>query len=455
MLTPSYFEEEWLKIIIILQRRAIQGQLLAIAVSIILMWIVSRWLWHHFRQRFPKSSQFCQANTRLYWQQSGSALFYYLLTPFLCLIMVNLLIIIFVRQGWFWGYLKESIKLLWIYGFYRIFLVSLYTLFDRVTVRYYHHRFFAPLFTVFIVTKTLNLFTDLENLSQIPLIKVFGEPITLSAVLVTIGGLYFWIIGCSLLEKLLLYLFSSEIRRNQRATQAISLVLRYFLIGLGIVLIFGYVGVSSTAVAAVTGGLSVGIGFGLKEVISNFVSGIWLLFEGALKPEDIISIDGEMSQVKKLGVRATTVQVIRDNSEKIIPNQVFFTENVTTFTGSNSWVFRSLIVGVSYDCNPQQVLEVLLKVADSNSSVLKYPKPIAFAVNFSDSSIDFELKFWLDNPLLSKKVTSYLICEIWQAFKENNLEIPYPQRDLHIRNGIQENDFKTKIKQSFVEPDLG
>ncbi|GBF81881.1 mechanosensitive ion channel family protein [Aphanothece sacrum] len=440
ILDVSYFWEEWLKITIVLQRPAVQVQLLAIALSIILVWFISRWLWYQFCQRFPKSSQFCQQNSQLYWQQCGAALFHYLIPPLLCLLIVNLLKIVFFHQGLFLGYLTDSIKLLGIYCFYRIFLIFLYTLFDRVKVKYYHHRFFAPLFFIFILTKIINIFTNLETLSQISLIKLFGDSVTLATVFITLGGLYFWIVGCLLLEELLFCIFSFKINNNPKIIQAISLILRYFLIGLGIVLIFGYVGVSSTAIAAITGGLSVGIGFGLKEVISNFVSGIWLLFEGALKPEDIISIDNEMSQVKKLGIRATTVQVIRDNSEKIIPNQVFFIQDITTFTGSNSLICCSLIVGASYQCNPDRVLGILLKVADSNEKILKSPNPIAFAINFGESSIDFELRFWIDNPLSKKIVTSNLICEIWQTFKENNIEIPYPQRDLHIRNGTQENN---------------
>ncbi|MEA5512145.1 mechanosensitive ion channel domain-containing protein [Crocosphaera sp. UHCC 0190] len=440
VLDASYFWEEWLRITIILQRPAVQVQLLAIAISIFITWIVSHWVWSQFSQLFPQLTEFCKKDKRIYWQQYGAAVLYYIFPPLFCLIIVSLLQIIFVQQGWFTGYFQDSIKLLWLYCFYRIFLISLYSSFNRSAVQYYHHHLFAPLFAILIIAKVINLFTDLENLLRVSFVQLFGDSITLESIFVIVGGLYFWVIGCSLLEKLLLYFFPLDIRKNKRTSQAISLILRYFLITLGVVIIFGYVGVSGTAIAAITGGLSVGIGFGLKEVISNFVSGIWLLFEGALKPDDIISIDNEMSQVKKLGVRATTVQVIRDNSEKIIPNQFFFTQNFTTFTGSNNLVYSSVIVGANYDCNPQKVINILLEVANNNSAILKIPNPVAFAISFGDSSIDFELKFWLNDPLISKRISSNLICEIWQAFKEHDIEIPYPQQDLHIINGIQIND---------------
>ncbi|MDJ0730169.1 MAG: mechanosensitive ion channel [Crocosphaera sp.] len=441
ILDPSYFWEEWLKTMVILQRPAVQLQLLAITLSLVAMFLISQWLWRKFKQRFPDISQFEEKNEELYYQQIGSALFYYLLLPILSLITISLIRFIFLQRGWFAGYLTDTIDLLWMYIFYRIFLVMLYSSFNMKAVEYYHHRFFAPLFSFVIILQVIHIFTDFDTIFHVSFFQLFDQSITLGDIVVTVGGLYFWITGCSLFEKVLIYLFSKEIRTDQRAVQSISLVLRYFLIGLGITLIFGYVGISPTALAAITGGLSVGIGFGLKEVISNFVSGLFLLFEGALKPDDVISINNEMSQVKKFGIRATTVQVIRDNSEKIIPNQTFFTEEVTTFTGSDPLVYRSVVVGANYNCDPQEVIKVLLEVADQNPNILDYPRPVAFALEFGDSSINFELKFWLDNPLIGKRVTSSLICDIWKAFKKNDIEIPYPQRDLHIINGIQDNNY--------------
>ncbi|MGB5769937.1 MAG: mechanosensitive ion channel domain-containing protein, partial [Crocosphaera sp.] len=417
-------------------------QLLVITISLVVMFIISQWLWSKFKQRFPDISQFEEKNEERYYQQCGAALFSYLLFPIFSLITIHLIRFIFLQRGLFAGYLTDTIDILWIYIFYRIFLVALYASLKYKTVEHYHYRFFDPLFSTLIILHIINIVTDFDTIFRVSFFKLFDQAVTLGDIVVTVGGLYFWITGCSLLEKVLIYLFSKEIRTDQRAVQSISLVLRYFLIGLGITLIFGYVGISPTALAAITGGLSVGIGFGLKEVISNFVSGLFLLFEGALKPDDVISINNEMSQVKKFGIRATTVQVIRDNSEKIIPNQVFFTEEVTTFTGSDPLMYRSVVVGANYNCDPQQVIKVLLEVADNNTNILTYPRPVAFALEFGDSSINFELKFWIDDPLIGKRVISSLICDIWKAFKKNDIEIPYPQRDLHLINGFNKDDYE-------------
>ena len=118
-----------------------------------------------------------------------------------------------------------------------------------------------------------------------------------------------------------------------------------------------------------------GIGFGLKEIISNFMSGIILLFEGVLKPGDMIDIEGKSCEVTKLGIRATTVRMLVDNSERIIPNQTFFTSDLTTYTGSDHLIYCSITVGVGYNSSVKQVSDLLLAVAREHPRVLKEPSP--------------------------------------------------------------------------------
>jgi potassium-dependent mechanosensitive channel len=439
-----YLNDQILNAANILERPAVQIQILAITGSIGVSWLLSQWLWIQFSRRFPQVSRFDISESRLRGHYYGAALLRYLLTPTLSLLAVNLIRSWFLRQGWFTGFLTDGIYLLWFYGFYCFFLICLYARFPAQSVSQYRKSFFAPLLWIFITGFILNLFFDLSSSLQVPLLELFSEPVPLKAIFVLIFGLYFLFVGTSLLEKLIFHLLSSGMSQDPGAIQVLSLLLRYFLIGLGIVLILGYVGVNATALAAITGGLSVGIGFGLKEVISNFVSGIWLLFEGVLKPGDIISVDGQVSQVRRLGVRATTVQVLRDNSEQIIPNQTFFTQNVTTFTGSDRLVCRHLQVGASYKCDPQKVMDILLQVANQHPRVLKIPSPSASFIGFSDSSLDFNLSFRIDDPLIGGSITSELGCAIWKAFAENGIEIPYPQRDLHIRR--DDEDFSDHSK---------
>ncbi len=435
-LDSSYLFDQILKWSNVLVRPAVQIQLLAIAGSIALAWLISKWVWLQIRRRFPSVKSLVRGNVKLSGWQYGVLLLRYLLTTVLSFISIQLLRSWFLAQGWVAGLLSTALELLWLYLLYRCFIILFYGAFPEFSLNQARFRFLAPLFCLFAIGKIISLQTELRQLTGVVLIKLFGSSITLGTVFLATVGLYFWIVGVSFGERLLLHILSVGSRVESGALQAASLIARYLLITLGIVLIFGYIGFNPTAFAAITGGLSVGIGFGLREVISNFVSGIWLLFEGALKPGDIVEVKGEISEVKQLGIRASTVRVIRDNSEKIIPNQTFFTNEVTTYTGSDRLIVCSLEVGASYKCNPKKVIEVLLKVTDQHAKVLKKPTPLAFFTGFGESSLDFELRFWLHlyNPVIIKMTISEIGCAIWEAFAEHGLEIPYPQRDLHIRS---------------------
>ena len=432
----AYLDQQLLRIQILLERPAVQIQLLAIAIALCLGWLVSHWIWKETQNRFPPSRNLEQKPTRLSWREYGIALICLLATPVFSIGFVHLFQYLLFEQGLRAGLLTVAIQILRFFLLFRFFLLSLCILFSPKAVTYYRYRLFSPIFALVVIVSILKQSFDVVKILNVHIITLFDQSVTLDGILTTALGLYFWIVIVSLFEKIYQYFLSADLRQKFLATEAIPLLIRYFLIGFGVVLIFGYVGISGTALAAISGGLSVGIGFGLREVISNFVSGIWLLFEGALKPGDVISLDGEISEVQRLGVRATTIRAIQDNSEKIIPNQTFFTQNVTTLTGSNNLVYRSLVVGVSYRCDPDEVRKILLDIAANHPQVLKSPAPAAFFTNFGDSSLDFELKFWLDDPLIIKTVTSELACSIWHQFAENNIEIPYPQRDLHLRSGF-------------------
>ena len=434
VLNLKHLWTELVKVGILLQRPAVQIQLLGIALSILLGVSVFKWLWPQLKRRFPGLNQVEMGKSKLSGWQVCAALVRYLLSPTIILIAVGLLEIGFEQLGWVRGYLRDGIALALFFWFYYLFLMSLYALFPVDSVNRYRQRLLAPLFYLIVIGAIISWFLDHQELSQVTFITLFGGAVTLGAAFVLVVGLYFWVVITDLLVNLLVLVFVGRKPKDKSAIEVISILIRYSLLGLGIVLIFGYVGFNTTALAAITGGLSVGIGFGLKEVISNFISGIWLLLERALKPGDVISIDGQMSTVTDLGIRATTVLVDKDNSEEIIPNGTLFTQNISTFTKSNKLVKRTLVIGASYGCSPPKVIEILLRVAKQNPKVLNAPAPLAFLIDFGDSSIDFELKFWINDPLTGKSVTSQLACDIWQAFADNNIEIPFPQRDLHIRN---------------------
>ncbi|NCS85255.1 MAG: mechanosensitive ion channel [Cyanobacteria bacterium] len=428
------FSDILLKQSIFLSRLDILIQSLIIVFIVIISWLLSKVIWSWLHKNFPQFTTFIWRDEKLEPNEYFALFVQTIDFPLITLILLNIMEVFFSSQHWTIGLIKLGDKIVVIYLILICLLAFLYGTFPLNIIREYQWKIFYPLFILFVVRKILDLSGNFEEFSQIVLIKLFNNPVTFQSIFALFISLYFWIVIVSLLEKLLIIFIKPKNASDKGEIQASLLLLRYFLITLGIVLILGYIGVDGRAVTAISGGLSVGIGFALKEVISNFVSGIILLFEKVLKPGDIISIEGQTCEVKELGIRVTTVRMLVDNSEKIIPNQTFFTEDLTTYTGSNNLVYCSVLIGVGYDSKPEEVINLLLEIAYNNKRVLKNPSPIAFFLNFGDSTLNFELKFWLDDINIRKGVISELNCKILKEFTNNHIEIPYPQRDINIKN---------------------
>lgn len=428
---PS-FPEVILKQLIFLERANVQNQLLIIILCIILGWLISKGLWFGLQKNFSHRFTFPWSEARNPLHQSISSLVKNLDFPLITLILLELSRHLFMVQNWTRGLVNVAIRLMWLYLFYRLILLFLYAVFPQDKIRKYHFLLFAPLFIISVLITIIQLYQNIEKLAKISLFNFFNSPLTLGAIFLLTVGVYLWMVIVTFLETLFLELLRHKGQPKTGVAEASSVLIRYAFITIGIILILGYIGINSTALAAMTGGLSLGIGFGLKEVISNFVSGLILLFEGVLKPGDIIDIEGQISQVKKLGIRATTVRIIKDNSEKIIPNQKFFTSDVTTYTGSDHLIYCSITVGVAYHSLPEKVMSLLLEIAKEHPRVLKQPEPLAFFLDFGEFSLNFELKFWLDDIQIKKRVISDLSCAILDTFTQYKIEIPFPKMDVHL-----------------------
>jgi small-conductance mechanosensitive channel len=176
----------------------------------------------------------------------------------------------------------------------------------------------------------------------------------------------------------------------------------------------------------------VGIGFGLQSIVNNFVSGLILLFERPVRVGDSIELAGQWAEIKRIGLRATTVQTF-DQADVIIPNAELITQQVTNWTLSSRQVRLVVPVGVAYGSDVPLVVDRLTACADSNGMVARTPAPQVLFLSFGESSLNFELRVWVEaeNRL---KVQSDLHREIDRSFREANIEIAFPQRDLHIRS---------------------
>ncbi len=215
---------------------------------------------------------------------------------------------------------------------------------------------------------------------------------------------------------------------------AVGTIFRYIVLVVGFIIIFQTVGIDLSALTILAGALGVGIGFGLQNITNNFVSGIIILFERPIKVGDRIEVGDVYGDVVNISMRSTTI-VTNDNIAIIVPNSDFISSTVINWSYTDKNVRFNILVGVSYHDDPQRVKKILLDIADNNEGVLKNPKPEVLFDEFGDSSLIFNLRVWTRDYITRPKVLkSQLYFEIFEKFREHKIEIPFPQRDLHIKN---------------------
>ncbi|MEZ5597471.1 MAG: mechanosensitive ion channel [Pseudomonadales bacterium] len=202
------------------------------------------------------------------------------------------------------------------------------------------------------------------------------------------------------------------------------------LVGLNIV------GLDLTALTVFSGALGLGIGFGLQKIFSNLISGIILLLDKSVKPGDVISVGDTYGWVNSLGARCVSV-LTRDGKEHLIPNENLMAQQVENWSYSNKSVRVHVPVGVAYGSDVHQVREVLISAADGHPRILSQPRPVCLIKGFGDSSIDFELRVWIETPEDGiSNVRSDLYYRIWDLFREHQIDIPFPQRDVHVKSDL-------------------
>jgi small-conductance mechanosensitive channel len=192
-------------------------------------------------------------------------------------------------------------------------------------------------------------------------------------------------------------------------------------------------GVELTNLTILGGAFGIGIGFGLQAIVNNFASGLILLFERPVKIGDTIELGEQWGVIKKLGLRATIVQTY-DNAEIVVPNSDLVSNQVTNWTLAERRVRIKVNVGVAYGSDVNLVLQILMECAEEHALILKDPPPLALFMGFGDSSLDFELRVWVADFSDRRIVPSDMHQAIDRKFRQANIEIPFPQRDLHVRS---------------------
>jgi len=213
-------------------------------------------------------------------------------------------------------------------------------------------------------------------------------------------------------------------------------LVRIFLVIAAVLVAIGSIGVDLTLFAVFGGALGVGLGFGLQKVVSNFVSGIILLLDKSIKPGDVIALGESYGIVKSLNARYVSLETL-DGIEHLIPNEELITTRVENWSYSYNRVRLHIPVGIHYKSDVRLAMRLCLEAAQETDRVLKHEdmRSICNLSAFGDSSVDLDLLVWIEDPQNGTgNVRSEILLRIWDKFREHGIEIPYPQRDLHLRS---------------------
>nr|WP_235855998.1 mechanosensitive ion channel domain-containing protein [Mesobaculum littorinae] len=234
---------------------------------------------------------------------------------------------------------------------------------------------------------------------------------------------------------------SARIKRDDDLSPSMQVlvvkVMQILLYGAALFIGLKAVGVDLTGLAVLSGAIGVGLGFGLQKVVSNLVSGVIILLDKSVKPGDVISLGETFGWINALGARYVSV-VTRDGKEYLIPNEDLITGQVVNWSHSNEFVRLDIYFGTAYANDPHIVRRVAIEAASAVDRVLTTRAPVCHIVGFGDSSVDYILRFWITDPtggLTNIRGNVYLA--LWDAFKANDISIPFPQREVKMLEGSQ------------------
>ncbi|MCF6299551.1 MAG: mechanosensitive ion channel [Proteobacteria bacterium] len=270
--------------------------------------------------------------------------------------------------------------------------------------------------------------------------------LSLLNIILFIGILYITFLITLFIKKIIEKEILRKMRMPRGVPAAISMILRIFFVTFGILFALSAAEIKMSNIVVLIGALGVGIGFGLQNIVLNFISGLILIFERPIQTGDTIEVNTLVGRVKDIGIRASNITTY-DGAEVVVPNSNLISNELINWTLSDSKRRVEIKVGTAYGSDPNQVLELLKKVALNNPDVYKDPPPRPLFEGFGDSSLNFRLLCWVhyENGLAAQ---SDIAIGIYNILAENNIQIPFPQVDLHVKNLPAENDVKLKNDDS-------
>ena len=294
---------------------------------------------------------------------------------------------------------------------------------------------FLFLFWLIESSENISLITQLKAIAQHPLFEIGNTGITAFKILaaVIVIAIFVWATRWS---KEIAYRWMFKQVADHGARNSLSVFTQYAVVVIGIVTLLKALGIDLTALAVLAGAIGVGIGFGLQTIANNFISGILLLIERPFRTGDIVNIGNNEGTVTHIGIRSLTVKTW-DNMEVIIPNTDTVTSPFTNWTHQDTYVRTVVYIGVAYKEDPHRIRQLIMQILDSHEAILSRPEADVFLDQFADSSVNFRVQYFIDVDKYNRlKIKSEVLLSIWDQFKQEGIEIPYPQTDIHVKEAL-------------------
>ncbi|MFV1883933.1 MAG: mechanosensitive ion channel family protein [Balneola sp.] len=282
------------------------------------------------------------------------------------------------------------------------------------------------------------IFIYVRDFLNVTLFEIQDTPVTFMSIIVFI----LFIVGFSFLASFVKKVLNKKILpkfiKDSGLRYTLARMSQYVIVIIGIFVSFQFLGINLTGLAVIFGFLSVGIGFGLQNVTSNFISGLIVLFERPISVGDRVEVNNIEGDVQEINIRSTKVKTL-DNISIIVPNSEFVSKDVINYSHGDPTYRLGINVGVAYGSDLDDVLKALNEVAEENKNVLKNPSHDVHLRNFGDSAWDMKLLVWIPNVKDKYAIQNELNQAIVRKFRSMGIEIPFPQRDINFRNAIPKN----------------
>ena len=280
------------------------------------------------------------------------------------------------------------------------------------------------------------ILTYVQDVLNFELFTISEAPVTVGSILIFLLLITLFILIGIFARRALNRRILKRFKIDAGTSYTLSRITQYIIISVGVLISFNFVGINLSSLTVIFGLLSVGIGFGLQNITANFISGLIILFERPISVGDRVMVSDIEGDIMEINIRSTMVRTV-NNISIIVPNSEFVSKDVINYSHGDPTYRLDINVGVAYGSDLDTVLKALREVADQNDHVMRKPEPEVHLIEFGDSAWNMQLRAWIADVKYHPRVRNELNQAIVRTFDKYNIQIPFPQRDLHVRSSVK------------------